>query len=172
MPRKTEGKEKEQKHIRGAFKICGYPNWTFVKTFKIFRADRNEEKGQCDNIVISYILGTSEELRRIYNKHHIPVHLKPTTTLRQKLVHPKDKTPRHEQSYVCYAVQCSKDCTDLYTGETKLPLHKRMAQHRRANSSDQDSAVHIHLKEKNNSFEDNNGDILAREDRLFERGVK
>ena len=46
-----------------------------------------------------------------------------------------------------------------------------MAHHRRANSG-QDCAVHLHLKDKNNSFEDNNGNILAREDRWFERGVK
>lgn len=40
----------------------------------------------------------------------------------------KDKTPRHKQSNVVYAVQCSQECTDLYTGETKQPLHKYMAQ--------------------------------------------
>jgi len=40
------------------------------------------------------------------------------------------------------------------------------------NSSGQDSAVHIHLKDKTHSFEDNNVHILAWEDRWFERGVK
>ena len=45
-----------------------------------------------------------------------------------------------------------------------------MAQHR--NCSDQDSAVHFSLKEKNISFQDNNVNILAREDRRFERGYK
>ena len=43
VPTMTEGKEKEQKHIRGAFKTCGYPNWTFYKTSKRSRADREEE---------------------------------------------------------------------------------------------------------------------------------
>ena len=48
-----------------------------------------------------------------------------------------------------------------------------MGQRRRANSSGQDSAVHLYLKgKKNHYFEDNNVNILAREDRLFERGVK
>lgn len=71
-----------------------------------------------------------------------------------------------------YAVQCSEECPDLYIGETKQPLNKRMAQHRRANSSGQDSAVYLHLKEKVHSFEDSNVHILDREDRWFERGVK
>ncbi|KAE8588439.1 hypothetical protein XENTR_v10022544 [Xenopus tropicalis] len=47
-----------------------------------------------------------------------------------------------------------------------------MAQHRWANSSGQDSAVSLHLKEKGHSFEDSNVHILDREDRWFERGVK
>ena len=46
-----------------------------------------------------------------------------------------------------------------------------MARHRRADSSGQDSAVHLHLKEKNDSFEDNNANTLAREDRWSEREV-
>ena len=46
-----------------------------------------------------------------------------------------------------------------------------MAQHRSANFSGQDSAVHLHLKEKKYSFKDNDVNILAREDRWFERGV-
>ena len=82
----------------------------------------------------------SEKLRRVLNKHHSPIHFKPTNTLRHKLVHPKDKTPRHKQSNVVYAVQCSQDCTYLYTQNNNKP----MAQHRRVNSSGQD----LHLEEK------------------------
>ena len=116
--------------------------------------------------------GVSEKLRRIFNTHQIPVHFKPSNTLRQKLVHPKDKIPREKQSNVVYAVQCNEECSDLYIGETKQPLHKRMSQHRRATTTGQDSAVHLHLKEKGHSFDDHKVRILAREDRWFERGVK
>ena len=52
----------------------------------------------------------------IFNKHHIPVDFKPASTLRQKLVHPKDITPRRELNNVVSAVQRSQDCTDLYIG--------------------------------------------------------
>ena len=70
------------------------------------------------------------------------------------------KTPRHKQSNVVYAVHCSQDCTDLYIGETKQPLHKRMAQHRRVNSSGQDSLLSTYIwSRKNHSFEHNNMNI-------------
>ena len=55
---------------------------------------------------------------------------------------------------------------------TASTVNKRMAQHRRANSSGPVSAVYLHLKEKDHSFEDSNVKILDREDRWFERGVK
>ena len=47
----------------------------------------------------------------------------------------------------------------------RIQIHKHMAEHRRASSSDQDPAVHLHLK-------DNNVHILDREDKCFERDVK
>ena len=65
-----------------------------------------------------------------------------------------------------YAIQCSEECSELYIGETKQPLH------RRSNITGPESAVYLHLKEKGHSFEDIDVHILDREDRWFERGVK
>ena len=90
----------------------------------------------------------------------------------QVMVHPKDRTPHTQKNNLVYAVQCSEECSSLYIGETKQKLSMRMAQHRRANSSGQDSAVHLHLKETTHSFEDENVHILDREERWFERGVR
>ena len=55
---------------------------------------------------------------------------------------------------------------------TQVMVNKQMAQHRKTDSAGQDSAVHLDLKERNHSSEDNSGNTLAREDRWFERGVK
>ena len=40
-----------------------------------------------------------------------------------------------------------EECDELYPRETKQPLHRQIAQHRRAASSGQDSAGHLHLKD-------------------------
>ena len=104
------------------------------------------------HIVIPYMSGVSEKLRRNFSNLGFPVHFKPKNAFRQRLVHSKDKTPKHKLSGVVYAVQCSEECADLYIGETKQQLHKRMAQHRRATSSGQHPAVHLHLKEKGTLF--------------------
>uniref|UniRef100_A0A3B4AXN7 Glycosyltransferase 2-like domain-containing protein n=1 Tax=Periophthalmus magnuspinnatus TaxID=409849 RepID=A0A3B4AXN7_9GOBI len=47
-----------------------------------------------------------------------------------------------------------------------------MYQHRRESCSGPQSAVHLHLKATNDSFEDGEVQILAREKKLFDRGVK
>ncbi len=62
--------------------------------------------------------GVSEKFRRVFSKHNIHVYFKPMTTLRQRLVRPKDRIPKH-QSNVVYAVKCSEECKDLYIGESK-----------------------------------------------------
>ncbi|XP_038148866.1 uncharacterized protein LOC119788543, partial [Cyprinodon tularosa] len=175
VPTKTDGKQKEQKHIKDALRNCGYPNWAFIKSARKSKRHATEDsdgKIKRKNITIPYIAGVSEKLKRIFSKHKIPVHFKPNQTLKQRLVHPKDKTPRPNMSGVVYAVQCSEECSDLYIRETKQPLHRRMAQHRRAAASGQDSAVHLHLVDKGHSFEDQNVHILDKENRWFERGVK
>ncbi|XP_070835613.1 uncharacterized protein [Chaetodon trifascialis] len=174
VPTSQQARDKEHKHLRDALKTCGYPSWSFVKSSAASRKCRVTEEEKRDrrhNIVIPYVSGVSEKLRRIFNKH-IPVHFKPGNTLRQRLVHPKDRIPHTQKNNLVYAVQCSEECTDLYIGETKQPLSRCMAQHRRANSSGLDSAVYLHLKEEAHSFEDKNVHILDREDRWFERGVR
>uniref|UniRef100_A0A3B4FKP6 GIY-YIG domain-containing protein n=1 Tax=Pundamilia nyererei TaxID=303518 RepID=A0A3B4FKP6_9CICH len=98
------------------------------------RPTREDKKDKRNNIVIPYVTVLSEKLRRVFSKHDITVYFRPSNTLRQKLVHPKHKTPKHNLNNVVYAVQCSEKCLDLYIGETKQPLHKRMSQHRRATS--------------------------------------
>lgn len=77
-----------------------------------------------------------------------------------------------DTSKAMWCMQCNEECSHLYTGKTKLPLHKRMAQHRRATTTDQDSAVDLHLKEKGHSYDDHKVRILARGDSWFKRGVK
>ena len=75
-------------------------------------------------------------------------------------------------SNVVYAIQCQERCNKLYIREAKQPIHKRMAQHRCATSSGQNSAVQLHLKESWHSFENSQVCVQEREDRWFERGVR
>lgn len=56
--------------------------------------------------------------------------------------------------------------------QTKQPLCKCMSPHRRAKPSGQDTAVYLHLKDTDHTFEDSEMKILDKEHRWFQRGVK
>ena len=106
--------------------------------------------------VVPYVAGVSEKLQRIFWQYKIPTYFKPVNTLRQKLVHPKDKAPNHKQSNVVYSIHCKEEgCKEHYIGETKQILQKRLYQHRRGNSSGPQSAVHLHLEATKHSFGNN-----------------
>ena len=58
--------------------------------------------------------GVSEKFRRIFSKHSILSHFRTCNTLREKLVHPKEKTPRHKLNNAVYAV---RSAPTLYWGD-------------------------------------------------------
>ncbi|XP_072047025.1 uncharacterized protein [Amphiura filiformis] len=51
------------------------------------------DKPHVGSIVVPYVRGASEALRRIFSKRGVSVHFKPANTLRSALVAPKDKIP-------------------------------------------------------------------------------
>jgi len=174
-------KQAEHQHLKSALGTCGYRDWTFHKAHARSQPPKDstqQDKQDSDkvkrrNVTIPYVSGLSEKLRRIFGQHQIPVSFKPSNTLRQKLVHPKDKTSKDKLSNIVYAIQCQDtDCQELYIGETKQTLAKRMSQHRRASSGCGDSAVYLHLDSTKHSFDNKDVSVLDKEHRWYERGVK
>ncbi len=91
-------KEEEEKKIKTARHRCGYPDWCIdrVKTQKClpkeagtYKRDPNcKSKGM---VVVPYVEGVSEKVARILKTYNISSAIKPNSTLRNLLVHPKDK---------------------------------------------------------------------------------
>lgn len=109
----AQAQENEHKHLRHTLKSCGYPNSTSVKTAASSRKNTNNADREKKNKLKNVVIPVSEKLRRIFNKHHIPMFFECSNTLRQ-LVHPKDRTRKNKKSNLVYAVQCSAECTDIY----------------------------------------------------------
>jgi len=178
---KESDKNSEHNHLRQALHHCGYKDWAINKALNLGGNNNDKPAGKKSNnpgksvsVTIPYHGDLSEKLRRIYRDHGISTHFKPTNTIRQSLVHPKDKQPKGRLSGVVYGVRCAEDqdCQEHYIGETGQPLKNRMSQHRRASSSGNDSAVYTHLKASGHQFELEDVVILDREQRWYERGVK
>ena len=78
-----------------------------------------------EQVVIPYIQGLSETIQRIYRGHGIATAMKPHRTLRNILVHPKDKTPKENVAECVYKIGC-KNCDGSYIGETSRRFGVRL----------------------------------------------
>ena len=81
-------------------------------------------------MVIPYVAGMSEDIRRVCRKFNIRVVFKSRQTLRSMLTKVKDTLPLGKQSNVVYRIPCS--CGQVYIGETKRRLETRLKEHRDA----------------------------------------
>ena len=115
-----------------ALEACGYPRWTVTNVKKEMEKKEQKKKGTSKRehdtktkgmVVLPYVRGASEKLARIFKKRGIVTAMKPHSTLKSLLVHPKDKTDPKEG---VYTIDC-EGCDKKYIGETKrkLKVHKR-----------------------------------------------
>ena len=86
------------------------------------RETRQKSKGL---FVIPYVKGISEAMDRVFRKHGIVTTIRPYCTLRNLLVHPKDKTEKQKSddktSECVYSVPC-QTCEKVYTAHRKLRI--------------------------------------------------
>ena len=80
-------------------------------------------------IVIPYVEKVSEAIVRIMKKHNVPVAMKPWKTLKDLLVHPKDKQDKEDITECVYKVPCA-NCDKTYVGETGRKLGVRLHEHK------------------------------------------
>ncbi|KAI8506615.1 hypothetical protein Bbelb_160420 [Branchiostoma belcheri] len=175
-----QAKTDEQRHLRGVLAKCGYQNWTFNKALK--PSDQSKKTQKCKpltnknkaNITIPYVQGVSEKLRRIFQNFNIATNFKPHSTLRQRLVHPKDRSHKGTKANVIYRLKCEEpNCNNTYIGETSRPLKVRYKEHCRPSANGYSSAIFHHLQHnQGHSFKLESTDVLDRETRWWERGVK
>ena len=187
----TEEEEiaKEVDHITKALQKCHYPQWAIdrAKEKQLSQSVPTPDTAQTNKpdkpkkgtVVIPYIRGLSETLKRVYASYGIQTFFKPTNTLRQILVAPKDKTKKEDIAGPIYLIHCKGDttsnrqCRDIYIGETERNLKKRFLEHRRPSSvSSSEVAQHIHIESPGHSVDISDVRILDTEHRWFERGVK
>ena len=98
------------------------------ETADVSSPEEEQEKGPL--VVIPYVAGMSEDIRRVCRKFNIRVVFKSGRTLRSMLTKVKDTLPLGKQSNVVYRIPCS--CGQVYIGETKRRLETRLKEHRDA----------------------------------------
>ncbi|XP_072048952.1 uncharacterized protein [Amphiura filiformis] len=184
-----EDKKLEEEKIRQALGRCGYPGWSFKKV-KDKMANKqskpNIKKDSTSNptkgfVVIPYVEGLAEKANRIFRKHGIATAMKPNTTLRKMLVHPKDKIDPLNTTDCVYEIPCA-NCNHSYVGETGRKFETRLKEHRKetdrvsktkanytrqtrkqSNSEKSKSAITDHAVQQNHVINWDNAKVLCKE---------
>ncbi|XP_064635226.1 uncharacterized protein LOC135492606 [Lineus longissimus] len=169
----------ELQHVKTALSFNGYPSWILKDPKHQVQAEQQptpptRTPSTAKNrypVVLPYIKGFSEELRRILKGYNIQAYFKPTNTLRQLLVRPKDKLDKHQVTGPVYHIPCG-DCPASYVGETERSLKARFLEHRRPSSTTSEVSRHIHTAEPGHNIDIENAKVFEVEPRWYERGVK
>jgi hypothetical protein len=139
-------------------------------------------------IVVPYVEGVSEHVARDMNNYNIATAMKPHTTLRNLLVHPKDKREPLNSTDVIYSIPC-KNCDQAYIGETGRKFGKRLEEHKseaeklsanvrtRANrkasqSTVNKSAISDHVVDTNHVIDWEEAKIVGKESDRYKRWIK
>ena len=151
----------------------GYPDWILRELDSHEEKNKGQQTSGRSNakdrektkqfpVVIPYIKGFSEEVRRVFGNYNIPTYFKPANTLRQLLVRPKDPVEKEKVVGPVYRIQCEM-CDASYIGETERSLKARFSEHRRPSSSNSEVAKHIHTEQPDHNVKMENTRILKTE---------
>ena len=194
--------KEELSHLRETLSRCSYPHWAITRVqnkvlnnsqedTRIDNNTNNPNNNRDNNattsnnnhtssttnnrtnnktgqIVILYIKDTAESIKHICGKYGIQVHFKGNTTIKQILMKPKDWVPKDSKSGLIYNYQCPQlDCDEEYIGETARKLGERGKEHLK-----QPSPIHGHAQATGHSIDNNNFNIIGREDWGQARTIK
>ena len=93
-------------------------------------------------MAVPFVIGMGKSCRNIYRKYGIEMHFREGSTIKDLLVHPKDRDSILQKSGVIYNYKCSRvDCEEEYLGESGRTFAERFREHMKA-----PSPFHDHYK--------------------------
>ena len=128
----------EKDKVRDALRTCGYPEWALKEGEQLGqkKVRNNSDAGSSKPkpkgfVVLPYMKGVTERLKRTYGKHDIKLFSKPGYTLRNALVRPKDLLRMEEKCRTVYKLECDI-CHKIYIDESERSFGERMDEHHKS----------------------------------------
>ena len=109
-----------------------------------------------------------ESCKNICRKHGVEMYFKGGNTIKDLLVHPKDRDTILQKSGMVYRFRCGRvDCEEEYIGESGRTFAKMFREHMKA-----PSPIHDHHNIIGHEVSLNNFSIVGREDQNIARTIK
>ena len=164
----------EEDHLNRALSNCRCPTWALNRAKFTNKHNTKTKKNKTTNnlnnkkkpyIVVPYMKGLSESCKNICRRHSIEMYFKGANTIRQLLVHPKDKDDILKKSGVIYRYSWGGvDCEDEYIGKSGRTSAERFREHLRA-----PSPIYDHYKTTGHEVSLDNFSIVGRDDQSMTR---
>ncbi|XP_064646163.1 uncharacterized protein LOC135499347 [Lineus longissimus] len=192
-------RETEEAHIKNALGKCGYLAWAFTKveqqrgrgknTQSNAKAKQQAPTKKTPPIVLPYIQGITEPISRFMKQAGISTASRPHTTVKQLLVHPKDKPDMSNITDCVYQIPCG-NCPKSYFGETGRKFGTWIKEHQTDVSQNTDkrqftrsqrktslgefhkSAITDHVAQDNHSISWRDSKVIDREPNRYLRWIK
>ena len=119
-------------------------------------------------IVVPYIQGMGESCKNICRRHGVEMFFKGGNTIKDLLVHPKDRDTILQKNGVIYRFRCGRvDCEEEYIGESGRTFAERFREHMKA-----PSPICDHHNITGHEVSLDNFSIVGREDHNIARSIK
>ena len=171
-------REEEIKTLNFAFINQNYPPKEVLKTIQSYQeSDGNKEENKraeerTESIVVPYIKGVSEKLRKDLGKEDINVVFKRGKTLHSMIFNGKFKKNDGRKKDLIYKIPC-RDCSLCYIGETAQWYDEREKQHKRCiRNHDENNALFRHIRETGHDIAWDKVEFIAFERRTQCRKMK
>ena len=170
--------KKKEDHLNKALHNCKYPTWALnrvsIRSKKNTRTKKNNintnsnENKNKPYIMVPYMKGLSESCKNICSKHGIEMYFKEGNTIKELLVHPKDRDNIPQKCGVIYIYKCGRvDCEDEYIGESGRTFAEKFREHMRA-----PSPIHDHFNITGHEVSLDNFSIVGRENQIMTRTIR
>ena len=123
-----------------------------TQTAEDARGEQPQGRDRPPLVVLPYVSGVSEDIRRVCRRYNLRVVFRSGWTLRPMLIRMKDTLPLEKHPNVVYRIPCS-GCSKVYIGETIRRLDTRLKEHQEAlrRGMTEKSAVALHAWDNQHS---------------------
>lgn len=172
----TEHFENEKSFIKNVLSKNNYPENFIENTFqKIENINNNQvdrENNYTNNLIIPYIPGFSEKIKRVAKHFNIRTIFKTENSLRSLLTRTKPENEIQKTKNCVQKIPC--ECGKFYIGETGRPLGIRVQEHIKyvKNCENSKSKISEHAWTNHHKIIWENAKIILKEERARKRKIK
>ena len=166
----------EEDHLYNALRRCKYPLWAWNRVNINKKQKRNNQGNNNNNsndtkkpyIIMPYMKDLGESCKNICRRHGVEVYFRGGSTIRDVLVHPKDRDTILKKSGMIYRYRCGRvDCEEEYIRESGRTFGERFREHMRA-----PSPIIDHHNTTSHEVSLDNFSIMGRKDNSIVRNIK